>query len=70
MGKNPRILMLCIAICLFQFKTSAQTLTSVSGTVRNSGTKETISAVSILIKGSNTGAYTDDKGEFKFTTTQ
>lgn len=70
MGKNPRILMLCIAICLFHFKSSAQTLTSVSGTVRNSGTKESISAVSVVIKGSAAGAYTDDKGNFKFTTTQ
>lgn len=70
MGKNPLILMLCIATFFFCLKSSAQTLTSVSGTVRNSGTKETISAVSVLIKGSNTGAYTDDKGEFKFTTTQ
>lgn len=70
MGKSQRLLMLCIAILSLGLNTYAQTLTSVSGTVKNSGTKETVSSVSVFIKGSSAGAYTDDKGNFKFTTTQ
>ncbi|MEP6845417.1 MAG: TonB-dependent receptor, partial [Panacibacter sp.] len=70
MVKIQRLLMLCIAIfCLLQ-NSFAQTLTSVSGVVTNSGTKESVAAVSVTIKGSAAGAYTDDRGNFKFTTTQ
>ncbi len=44
--------------------------TTVSGTIKNSETKETLSAVSVLIKGTSVGAYTDDRGNFKFSTNQ
>ncbi|MDE3235378.1 MAG: TonB-dependent receptor [Bacteroidota bacterium] len=44
--------------------------TTVSGKITNSSTKETLSAVSVTIKGTSTGSYTDDKGNFKFTTSQ
>ena len=37
----------------------------VSGTVHNNSTKETVPAVSVLIKGTSQGTYTDDKGNFK-----
>src|SRR5437868_7386647 len=70
MGKNYRILMLCIAIIFFSLHSFAQAVTTVSGSVKNSKTKESIPAVSVVIKGSAAGAYTDDKGNFKFTTTQ
>ncbi|CAN5578652.1 hypothetical protein BH10BAC2_BH10BAC2_10500 [soil metagenome] len=70
MGKSQRLLMLCIAIFSLGPNTFAQTLSSVSGNVKNSGTKESVAAVSVTIKGSSAGAYTDDKGNFKFTTTQ
>ena len=67
--KLPRFLLsvavICISTGLF-----AQTLTSVTGTVKNSKTKEGIPAVSIVIKGSAVGAFTDEKGNFKFTTVQ
>ena len=39
----------------------------VSGTVHNNSTKETVPAVSVLVKGTNQGTYTDDKGNFKIT---
>ena len=42
----------------------AQT-TAISGNVRNSATKENASAVSVTIKGSSVGTFTDDKGNFK-----
>ena len=44
----------------------AQSVT-ISGNVRNSNTKEGAGAVSVTVKGTNTGSFTDDKGNFKFT---
>ena len=41
-----------------------------SGTVKNSKTKESLSAISVTVKGGNAGTYTDDRGNFKFTTVQ
>lgn len=42
----------------------AQNIT-INGNVRNSNTKEATGAVSIMIKGGETGTFTDDKGNFK-----
>src|SRR5438876_725817 len=47
-----------------------QALTTVTGNVKNNKTKELLPAVSVTIKGSSAGAYTDEKGNFKFTTAQ
>ncbi|WP_026752218.1 TonB-dependent receptor [Sediminibacterium sp. C3] len=44
--------------------------TTVSGSVKNGKTKEFLSAVSISVKGGTAGTYTDDKGNFKFSTVQ
>ncbi len=46
----------------------AQTTVTVSGSVKNSKTKESVPAVSVIVKGSSAGAYTDDNGNFKFST--
>ena len=70
MRKSQRILTICFVALLFGLAGFAQTTTTVSGKVVNSGSKESVSAVSVIIKGSAVGAYTDDKGNFKFTTTQ
>ncbi len=51
--------MLCIAAY-------AQSVT-ISGNVKNSSTKEAASAVSITIKGTSSGTFTDDKGNFSLT---
>ncbi len=50
----------------------AQTTTTstISGTLKNNKTGEAISAASITIKGGTAGTFTDEKGNFKFTTTQ
>ncbi|MDB5202807.1 MAG: hypothetical protein JWQ27_2216 [Ferruginibacter sp.] len=45
----------------------AQNVT-ISGNVRNSVSMENASAVSVTIKGSDNGTYTDDKGNFSITT--
>ncbi len=42
---------------------SAQTQV-ITGNVRNAGTKETVGAVSVGIKGTSAGTFTDDKGNF------
>ena len=46
----------------------AQQSTTVSGSVTNGKSKEAISAVSVTVKGSSIGTFTDDKGNFKFST--
>ncbi|MES2330432.1 MAG: TonB-dependent receptor [Bacteroidota bacterium] len=55
------------AICV---TATAQQSTTVSGSVKNSKSKEAISAVSVTIKGSSTGTFTDDKGNFRLSTVQ
>ena len=45
----------------------AQNVT-ISGNVKNSATQENSSAVSVTIKGAETGTFTDDKGNFTITT--
>ena len=45
----------------------AQNVT-LSGSVKNNQSKEGVPAVSVTIKGSASGTYTDDKGGFKITT--
>ena len=60
------------ALSLLLFLTiaaSAQTST-ISGTVRNSTTKEPVPFVTVAIKGTGSGPYTDEKGNFKLTTSR
>jgi outer membrane cobalamin receptor len=54
---------------LLAFTAYSQT-TTVSGTVTNKNTGEGIPAVSVTIKGSSAGVFTDDKGNFKLSTNQ
>src|SRR3954454_16483650 len=66
----PQLLFLVFAILITQTG-FAQGGTIVSGSIKNSKTKESLPAVSVVIKGaSGGGTFTDDKGEFKFTTTK
>jgi len=62
-----------VSICLstlIVFTANAQNASSVSGTVKNASTTETIAAVSVTLKGNNSGTYTDDRGNFKLTVSQ
>ena len=68
MSKSLRFTAACLITALFSLQALAQTVT-VNGTVRNSTTKEGVPAVSIVIKGTSTGTYTDDKGAFSISTT-
>ena len=42
----------------------------ISGTIRNSADKQTLPAVSVVLKGTSLGTYTDERGNFKMSTTQ
>ncbi len=63
----------CVFVLLaigLSFNAFAQQSTNVSGSIKNAKSKEAVSAVSITVKGTSTGTFTDDKGNFKFTTVQ
>ena len=55
--------------CILSIAAYSQTST-ISGTVTHSVTKEAVPAVSVTIKGTSIGTYTDDKGNFKLSTNQ
>ena len=62
-----------VIICLSTlvvFTANAQNASNVSGTVKNASTSETIAAVSVTLKGNNSGTYTDDRGNFKLSVSQ
>jgi outer membrane receptor protein involved in Fe transport len=48
----------------------SQNPVTISGNVRHAVTQDRVPAVSVTIKGTSTGTFTDDKGNFKLTTTQ
>ena len=52
---------------MFSFTAFAQTVT-ITGNVKNSNSKETVPAVSVAIKGTSVGTYTDDNGNFSIST--
>ncbi|MEY4702399.1 MAG: hypothetical protein RIR96_296, partial [Bacteroidota bacterium] len=64
MRKIQSLFFLFIAVFFCQTQLFAQAKTIV-GTISNAQDKESISAASILIKGSNVGTFSDDKGNFK-----
>ncbi len=70
MRKNnlqPAILSLLL---LFSVTAFSQTAITITGNVRHSVTDDRVPAVSVTIKGTSTGTFTDDRGNFKLTTTQ
>ena len=59
--------------CAFAFtaiSAMAQNAGTITGTVKNGTSGETIAAVSVTVKGSSVGTYTDDKGTFKLNVSQ
>ena len=69
MKKSFRFLALLICTAMFSLTTFSQS-TTITGSVRNSTNQETVEAVSVLIKGSKSGTYTDERGNFRITTSQ
>jgi outer membrane receptor protein involved in Fe transport len=60
--------MLLLGILCTTQQAFTQGTTTVTGNVKNSKSKETIAAVSVMVKGTNDGTFTDDKGNFKLLT--
>ncbi|MEO6314150.1 MAG: TonB-dependent receptor [Chitinophagaceae bacterium] len=69
MKKHPRYLALLLIVFTFTITATAQTVT-VTGNVKNSSNKDAVPAVSVTIKGSSSGTFTDEKGDFKVVTAQ
>jgi outer membrane receptor protein involved in Fe transport len=69
MRTDYRYLVLLLIAGMFSIAALAQN-TTISGTIKNSSTNEMVSAVSVEIKGTGAGTYTDDKGNFKITTSK
>lgn len=63
MRKSYRYLAAWLMAGLFSIAAYAQTVT-VSGTVRNNSTKEAVPAVSVRVKGTSQGTFTNSNGEF------
>src|SRR6476469_1181367 len=65
-----RMIALCTAIFLIACSTTYAQQTIITGSIKNSLTKENIAAVSVNIKGASGGTFTDDKGNFRLVTSQ
>lgn len=67
MRKNFRFFTLLILANIFSIIAFAQN-TTISGNIKNSGTGDDVPAVSVTVKGSGSGTYTNDKGNFTLST--
>lgn len=66
MRKSYRFLLLSLIAGLFSLAANAQKVT-VKGKVSNSTSKEIVPAVSVVVKGTSQGTYTDQNGEYSLT---
>lgn len=57
-------------LLLLSFSAFSQTSVTISGNVRHAVTDDRVPAVSVTIKGTSVGTFTDDHGNFRLTTTQ
>jgi outer membrane receptor protein involved in Fe transport len=69
MRKGARFSAVLITALIVSLTSFAQSVT-VTGKVTHSTTKEGISGVSVVVKGTNDGTYTDPNGDFKLTVKQ
>ncbi len=64
-------LLLFIIFCIINAnQVFAQQPTIITGNIKNSTTKENLAAISIIVKGTGDGTYTDEKGNFRLVTAQ
>ena len=59
-----------LLLSTFTIPALSQSSTTVTGTVRQSTTREKVAAVSVTVKGSVAGTFTDDHGNFRLTVAQ
>jgi len=69
MKRSLHLLAALVIMNILSIAAFAQTST-ISGTVRNSTNKDVVPAVSVTIKGTTAGTFTDEKGNFRITTDQ
>lgn len=69
MRKSYRYLSCWLMAVLFSIAANAQSVT-VTGTVRNESSKESVPSVSVRIKGTEQGTYTDPNGAFSLKVTK
>ncbi|MFM8963356.1 MAG: carboxypeptidase-like regulatory domain-containing protein, partial [Sphingomonadales bacterium] len=58
------------AVALTAMSAMAQNAGTITGTVKSASSGETLAAVSVTVKGSSVGTFTDDKGTFKLNVAQ
>jgi len=58
------------AVAFTAISAMAQNAGTIAGTVKNATTGETVAAVSITVKGTSVGTFTDDKGTFRLKVSQ
>lgn len=63
MRKSYRCLAAWLMAGLFSLTAAAQSVT-ISGSVKNSSSKEVVPAVSVIVKGTNNGTFTTSNGDF------
>lgn len=68
MRKTRRYLLALIMANLLSAAVFAQS--TITGKVENSATKEPVAAVSVTVKGTSNGTYTDDRGNFRLNVPQ
>ncbi len=69
MRKSYSFLAAWLIACLFSVNANAQSVT-VSGIVANGSTKENVPAVSVLVKGTDKGTFTNSNGAFSLKVTK
>ncbi|MEO7313019.1 MAG: TonB-dependent receptor [Chitinophagaceae bacterium] len=69
MRKKLRLMAITVIANLFALSAICQN-TTIKGSVRNASNNEKVPAVSVTIKGSDEGTYTDDRGNFIISTNQ
>lgn len=68
--KNQMIHMLSVMFTLILSQPLFAQNSVISGTIRNSITNDGVSAASVTIKGTSSGTFSDDKGNFRLSTNQ
>ncbi|RFM28950.1 TonB-dependent receptor [Deminuibacter soli] len=62
------VVVICMLCCaLLHVAAYAQNPVTLTGTITNQKSNESLTAVSVTVKGTNAGTYTDDRGHFKIT---
>jgi len=70
MRKIASYLMALVFANLVTIGVFAQNNNLITGSIKNSKSNESVAAVSVTVKGSSVGTFTDDKGNFKLSVDQ